>query len=198
MSENEMLWIEQALQGDDLAFGNLVDAFQNPVYNLCYRMLGDAGDAEDAAQESFIKAYRNLRSYDPTRSFITWLLSIASHHCIDRLRKKRLPTFSTDLLPEEAVMDYDTPNPEKEFLRGEEKSRIQTMLNDLDPRDRTAIIMRYWQDCSEVEIAEALSISVSAVKSRLFRSRRQLAQIWQAQQAPAYAAERRPHESPAL
>src|SRR4030067_2573477 len=86
----EQEWLQLALEGDDLAFTQLVEAFQGPVFNLCCRMLGDPVEAEDAAQESFLRAHQNLRRYDPDRKFATWLLSIASHYCIDRLRRRRL------------------------------------------------------------------------------------------------------------
>jgi len=79
--------ITKALHGDDDAFSMLVETYQNPVYNLCYRMLGENTAAEDAAQETFWRAYQNLKFYDPQRSFATWLLSIAAHHCIDLQRK---------------------------------------------------------------------------------------------------------------
>ena len=93
---DEMAWVLQAQKGDDEAFTNLVEMYQKPVYNLCYRMLGDAEGAEDAAQETFLKAYQNLARYDVERSFATWLLSIAAHHCIDKLRRKRFSSFSID------------------------------------------------------------------------------------------------------
>ena len=92
----EMAWVLQAQKGDDEAFTNLVGMYQKPVYNLCYRMLGEPEAAEDAAQETFLKAYQNLARYDADRSFATWLLSIAAHHCIDRLRRKKFSSFSID------------------------------------------------------------------------------------------------------
>ena len=91
IDRGEVRWLERARQGEQAAFAELVEAYQRPVYNLCYRMLGDPAEAEEAAQESFLKAYRGMRRYDPQRSFSTWLLSIASHHCIDQLRRRRLP-----------------------------------------------------------------------------------------------------------
>lgn len=88
MNDKEKTWIAQAQSDQDQAFANLVEAYQKQVFSVCYRMLGNANDAEDAAQEAFLRAYTNIKSFDPDRSFATWLLSIASHHCIDRLRKK--------------------------------------------------------------------------------------------------------------
>lgn len=198
MTEQETLWIEQARQGDDGAFGCLVESYQKPVFSLCYRMLGNSRDAEDAAQESFIRAYRYLNKFDPNRSFATWLLSIASHYCIDRMRKRRLNTVSTDVLPPEVVPDRNAPNPEKVFRNEEKELAIQRLLNDLKPTDRAAIILRYWHDYSEKEIAEALDLTVSAVKSRLYRSRQSLADAWIEHEQSAPVRERRPYESPAF
>jgi RNA polymerase sigma-70 factor (ECF subfamily) len=93
---DEKTWIIQAQHGNDDAFTNLVETYQKPVYNLCYRMLGESEAAEDAAQETFLKAYQNLSRYDRERSFATWLLSIAAHYCIDRLRRRRFPSVSID------------------------------------------------------------------------------------------------------
>lgn len=197
-SEQEALWIESARKGDDLAFGQLVECYQNPVFSLCYRMLGNNNDAEDAAQETFIRAYRHLKRYDPNRSFATWLLSIASHYCIDRMRKRQLPTVSSDDLPAEIIPDRNIPDPEREFRSQEKENLIQKLLDELKPVDRAAIILRYWYEYSEVEIAESLNISVSAVKSRLFRSRQALAALWTSAQAASFISERKPNESPAF
>ena len=198
MSEQEALWIQQALKGNDQAFGCLVEEYQKPVFSLCYRMLGNSRDAEDASQESFIRAYRHLKRYDPNRSFATWLLSIAAHYCIDRTRKRRLPTISTDVIPAEIVADRNAPNPEKEFRQQEKELLIQNIMDDLKPTDRAAIILRYWHDYSEVEIAEALDLTVSAVKSRLYRARRSLAEAWLEIEKSKTVNERRTHESPAF
>lgn len=198
MEEKEALWIEQALQGDDNSFGFLVDMYQKPVFSLCYRMLGNSNDAEDAAQESFIRAYRYLKKYDPNRSFATWLLSIAAHYCIDRTRKKYVSTVSTDVIPAEIIADRHAPNPEHEFRMHEKQAAVQNLLKDLSPTDRAAIILRYWHEYSEVEIAEALDLTVSAVKSRLYRSRQALAKIWIETENSANINKRSPHESPAF
>ncbi len=198
MSEQEALWIDKALNGDDNAFGQLVEKYQKPVFSLCYRMLGNSSDAEDAAQESFIRAYRFLKRYDRDRSFATWLLSIASHYCIDRLRKRKLDTVSTDVLPAEIIADRHAPNPEREYQAQEKEILMQNLMKDLNPTDRAAIILRYWHGYSEVEIAQALDLTVSAVKSRLYRSRQALAQLWLASERTSLISERRPHESPAF
>jgi RNA polymerase sigma-70 factor (ECF subfamily) len=167
--------------GSEDAFASLVETYQTPVYNLCYRMLGDAQEAEDAAQETFWRAYQAIKRYDPLRPFITWLLSIAAHYCIDQQRRRRLPTIDLELLPEESAPD-PTPNPEKMVAITEEERGLRKLLVELNPQDRAALIMRYWYDFSDQEIAQSLSLTVSAVKSRLHRARQLLAVRWQAVQ----------------
>lgn len=197
MSDLQGEWLQQALDGNDEAFTNIVETYQRPVFNLCYRMLGDPTDAEDAAQETFWRAYQNLYRYDPKRSFPTWLLSIAAHYCIDQQRKRRIPILSVDLLPEEDAPD-PAPNPEKIVSELEETSQMRRLLSKLGPQDRAAIILRYWYEFSEEEIARTLSLTVSAVKSRLHRARKELAQNWHENQSKNALPERRKNESPAL
>ena len=180
-SEAEIL--QKALQKDDVAFAELVEKYQSPVFNLCFRMLGTEVEAEDAAQETFWRAYRALYSYDQNRSFITWLLSIAAHLCIDSQRKRKVPIIEIDEFEEFDVTDHN-PQPEAIIIRHQEEEMIQRMLNGLGELDRAAIILRYWQGFSEEEIAAALSISVSAVKSRLHRSRQNLARVISQNESP--------------
>src|SRR5512141_1979738 len=183
-----MAWIIQAQNGNDEGFTNLVETYQKPVYNLCYRMLGEAEAAEDAAQETFLRAYQHIHRYDSKRPFGTWLLSIAAHYCIDRLRRRKFTMTSIDQDEEDGgfeLPDAEAPNPESETIYGEQRQQMQGLLKRLDSVDRAAIIMRYWHDCSEVEIAEGLNLTVSAVKSRLHRARRALAQYYQTEPAPS-------------
>ena len=196
---DEMAWIIQAQHGSDEAFTNLIETYQAPVYNLCYRMLGEAAAAEDAAQETFLKVYQNLGRYDRERSFPTWLLSIAAHHCIDKLRRRRFPSISIDEDEEgqTELPDRSAPDPEMETMRKQEKDRLHHLLQSLDPTDRAAVVMRYWNDCSEVEIAQSLKLTVPAVKSRLHRARRALAALWQ-EESSRPRTQRRPYESPAF
>lgn len=167
-----------ARDGDENAYAEIVDAFQVPVYNLCYRMLFNEGEAEEAAQETFWKAWSNFQAYDPNRSFSTWILSIAAHYCIDQKRKKRVPEVEIDETMEEIIPEK-TPLPEQEMVRMEEEARLKHLLTRLNELDRAALILRYFQDMSDREIAESLDLSESAVKSRLFRARKQLAELWQ-------------------
>lgn len=171
MMERE--FIASARAGSAAAFTHLVEIYQSPIYNLCYRMLGDPGEAEDAAQESFLRAYSQLHRYDPGRPFKTWLFAIASHHCIDRLRRRRVIWLGIDdepLLTHPALLE-PRPGPEQMAVRREEEAAVQALLAELAPKDRCAIVMRYWYDMSYEEIARATGSTASAVKSRLHRAR---------------------------
>lgn len=183
MSNSEAQWIAEAQAGDKDAFAKLVEKYQRPVFSVCYRMLGTATAAEDAAQEAFIRAYLALDRYDPNRSFATWLLSIASNYSIDQLRKKKVTILSMDNENYSWLAPPDPgPSPEKAALEKEKQALVQEILSDLPETDRAAIILQFWHDYSYDEIAESLNLSTSAVKSRLFRARRIMAEKWQEMQ----------------
>lgn len=189
--------LNQVQTGNQEAFTHLVEAYQRPVYNLCYRMLGDAEEAEDASQETFLRVYKNIKHYDHKRPFTTWLLSIAAHYCIDLLRKRRMVVISMDGHPYLDPPD-GLPGPEASFFVKENQRRVQASLKSLNPHDRAAVIMYYWYDFSYEEIAQSLSLTISAVKSRLHRARLTLAQTWQEQGVNNLTTERKTNESPAF
>lgn len=172
-------WVEATKQGDQDAFAELVYTFQDPVYNLCYRMLGESTEAEDATQEAFLRAYMNIERYDMNRSFKTWVMSIASNHCIDRLRKRRMSYLSLDDEPTAAALALSSndPLPEHATLQKERSEIIQDLLNELSPDYRAAVVLRYWYDYSYAEIAQVMDTTESAIKSRLFRARQTLAEL---------------------
>ena len=174
---DEERWIDAARNGDKAAFGCLVELYQNPLYNLAYRMLGNGPEAEDAAQEAFIRAYRHLASYDPDRAFSTWLFSITSHYCIDQLRRRKIDCMPLkEEIAEPVRLAKGSPNPETVVTERDRESWIKSLLTTLSPTDRAAITLHYWYDCSYAEIAEVLDLTESAVKSRLYRARRALAE----------------------
>jgi len=190
--------LKQTMQGDDNAFYQIVEIYQQPVFNLCFRMLGNAEAAEDAAQETFWRAYQSIRKYNPNRPFGTWLMSIATHYCIDQHRKRKLLETDIDEYTAEAIPDHNTPNPESVALQSEHRNQIQALLEELPEIDRAAIVLRYWHECSEEEISQVLDISVNAVKSRLHRARKKLAVIWQNNQQLSPTVERMKNGSPAF
>lgn len=172
-------WVTAALEGDQDAFAELVYAHQDAVYNLCYRMLGTSSEAEDATQEAFLRAYVNLQRYDVSRSFKTWVMSIASNYCIDLIRKRRMQLLSLDEpLPSGDAMALSSQEdgPERLAIRAEMSDEIQALLDELQPDYRAAVVLRYWYDYAYAEIADALGTTESAIKSRLFRARNMLAE----------------------
>ncbi len=197
MIDIEAEWIASAQEGDSNAFENLVTAYQTAVYHLCFRMLGSHEEAEDAAQETFLRAYQFIKRYDCQRSFSTWLLSIAAHYCIDQLRKRRMKVISIE---ETAYMEVEdkSPSPETLFHLTENQKRVRDLLDTLGSIDRAAIVMYYWYDFSYEEIAEALHLTTNAVRSRLHRAKKELAQCWLKQTNVQMVVEGRQNESHAL
>ncbi|PIE81779.1 MAG: RNA polymerase subunit sigma-24 [Chloroflexi bacterium] len=179
----EQVWLEQARQGDKAAFGKLIEAYQGPVYNLAYRMLNNSGEAEEAAQEAFIRAYTRLDSYKPAHKFSTWMLSITSNYCIDLIRKRRALLLSIDepLPAHPALQSEKSKGPESQMVTNEQQEMVQGLLQALPEDYRQAVVLRYWYEMSYDEIAEVMNTTVSAIKSRLFRARRQLAEVGMAQ-----------------
>ncbi len=180
MEEQEKTWVRQAMGGDATAFCNLVEAYQKPVYNLAYRLLGNSVEAEDAAQETFIRAYTRLNTYDPTRKFSSWMLSIASHYCIDMLRRRKGNLLSMDELP--PMVDLSMPHseqPEQAVIEGQVADQVQSLLDALTPAYRTPVILRYWYDMSYKEIADTMGVTESTIKTRLHRARARLAECAQ-------------------
>jgi RNA polymerase sigma-70 factor (ECF subfamily) len=175
-AELEQSWAQASLAGDQDAFAKLVEAYQTPIYNLAYRMLGSPTEAEDAAQETFIRVYSRLNSYDPARKLSSWILSIASHYCVDRLRRRHGNTLSMEEIMGQRWIPDQHLKPEDQTVRYEERELISRMLNELPAPYRLVIVLRYWQDLGYDEIAEITNDTVSAIKSRLHRAREMMAE----------------------
>ncbi|MEM8858919.1 MAG: sigma-70 family RNA polymerase sigma factor, partial [Chloroflexota bacterium] len=156
--EREALWLSQARNGDRAAFGKLVEAYQRPVYNLAYRMLSNAKEAEEAAQEAFIRAWTRLHSYNPAHKYSTWMLTITSNYCIDLLRKRRAILLSIDepLPSHPSLMSEKQSGPEAQVVSSEREVMVQQLLQVLPEDYREAVVLRYWYDLSYEEIAEAM------------------------------------------
>jgi RNA polymerase sigma-70 factor (ECF subfamily) len=168
-----------AFQRSTAAFAGVVETHHTRVYNLCYRLLGEATEAEDAAQETFLRAYLHRGRYDPGRPLATWLMSIAAHHCIDRLRRRRLGWLSLDdaVLADHPALRAAGPTPEAAMILAEREGEMQGYLRRLAPRDRDVVVLHYWGCLSYAEVARVTGSSVAAVKSRLHRARGRLAEL---------------------
>lgn len=172
-SPDELDLLRRAQEGDDSAFEEIVLRHQHAVYNLCRRILGNPHDAEDAAQDVFVKAYKALPDFRPEALLSTYLHRIAVNTCIDY---KRRPVFEPlhDLSDEEPVIHVpasDDPSPERLAESRQINRALWAAIGRLSMKLRVAIILREWQGLSYEEIAEILDVSVGTVKSRIARAR---------------------------
>lgn len=182
--------VERSLTGDQAAFATLVERYSGALYNQAYRMLADVGEAEDTVQEVFLRAYRKLDTYDPQRRFVTWLLTIGSNYCIDRLRRRR---FSWATLDDVAFwLPSREAGPEGQALAGERRDLVQQALQQLPEGYRSVTVLRYWHDLSYLEIAGALGLTEATVKTRLHRARKMLAAALSADGDTAWDVETTP------
>jgi RNA polymerase sigma-70 factor (ECF subfamily) len=138
-------------------------------------MLGNAQESEDAVQEVFLRAYRRMDSYDPGRRFVTWLLTISSNYCIDRLRRRRMSWLTLDDVA--FWLTSADAGPERSAIEGERQRYVQQALQRLPEGYRSVTVLRYWNDLSYLEIAEALSLTEATVKTRLHRARKMLRDV---------------------
>jgi len=171
--------VDRVRQGDLDAFNQIVAIFQDRIYNLCLRMLGSPQAAEDAAQDTFVSAYRNAGKLRGA-NVRSWLFRIASNTCIDEVRKRqRRPVISLDRPSSDDdarpvdVPDED-PGPEKRTLQGELHSAVQEALLDLPGDQRLAVTLCDLEGFQYEEIADAMGTSVGTVKSRISRGRARL------------------------
>ena len=180
MKKNIQDIIQQAINGQESAYEALLHRYKNGIYNMIYQMIKNREEAEDLVQETFIKAFNSLESYNDNYAFSTWLYKIAFNHCIDAIRKKKLKTFPLDrpiqLRDGEVKHEIkdETHSPEGDFLFAEKKKRIQITINSLPKRYRQAIILRHQEDRSYEEISQILNIPLGTVKARIFRAREML------------------------
>lgn len=171
----EQWLVEHAQSGDQNAFAQLVEKYQTPVYNLAYRMLANANDAEDAAQETFLRAYAQMKKFHGDQKFATWLLSIDAHYCIDRLRRRKFQWLSLEEDGLSQVLMSTAPEPDDQALRHEDQREVEHLLERLSPPNRLVVVLRYWHDLSVQDISRTTGDSVSAVKVKLHRARQVLA-----------------------
>jgi RNA polymerase sigma-70 factor, ECF subfamily len=167
--------VQRARGGDDAAFAGLVEAYQSQVYNLAYRMLRQRQDAEDAAQETFLRAFRQLSTYRPEQRFSSWLLAIASHYCVDQLRRRKFLWLSLEDVPIIGNLISREPQPESAALAAEKRDEMAVLLNCLPPQYRLVTVLRYNYDLPTAEIAAIVGSTDGAVKTQLCRARDMLA-----------------------
>jgi RNA polymerase sigma-70 factor, ECF subfamily len=172
--------IKQVLKGDQSAYGEIVEIYKDKVFQLCYRILGNRHEAEDMAQEAFIRAYVNISSFNIDLKFSTWLYRIATNLCIDRIRKKKPDYYldaevsGTDGLTMYSQVASDTVLPEDEVESLELQETIQREITKLPEKYRSVIVLKYIEELSLNEISEILDIPLGTVKTRIHRGREAL------------------------
>jgi RNA polymerase sigma-70 factor (ECF subfamily) len=171
--EQELL--TQAQRGNQAAYGALVGRYQQSLFAVCYRLLGQRQDAEDATQEAFVRGFRSLASFDRQRPFGPWLRQIATHVCYDLLRQRLLLPMS--LLDEQ---DWATPDAvswreaEQQHIVQERQQQLWQAICALPPHYRVIVEMRHFQELSYNDIATQLDLPLNTVKSHLLRARKLL------------------------
>ncbi len=178
--EDEHLLVAASKKGAAAAFEELVNRYEDKIFRLTKNITGNREDAEDAMQDAFLKAYSHLQDFHGDSRFYTWLVRIAANEALMRLRKRRPNQFSldepiegdTDLFPRE-LEDWG-PTPEQGYAQAELQGILAEVIEELDPEFRIVLVLRDLEELSTQETAEALGISVPAVKSRLLRARLKL------------------------
>jgi RNA polymerase sigma-70 factor (ECF subfamily) len=155
------------------AFEQLITAYKDMVYTLCYRMTGNATDAEDLLQEILTKLFLNIGKFDGRSAFSSWLYRVAHNHCLNFLLRRRTEYTNTDALPDsDAIVDTSTHTTWQD-------ERTQAVLESIAPDSRSLLIMKYVMDLDVIEISDILQIGLSATKMRLARAREEFKQMFQ-------------------
>jgi len=178
--DDEPLLVASARSGNASAFEELVGRYEDKIFRLTSNITGNREDAEDAMQDAFLKAYAHLKDFHGESRFYTWLVRIAANEALMRLRKRRPNHFSldqpiagdSDLMPRE--LDEWRPNPEQLYAKSEIDKIVSSFVDQLEDEYRIVLVLRDVEELSTQETADALGISLSAVKSRLLRARLKL------------------------
>jgi RNA polymerase sigma-70 factor, ECF subfamily len=177
--------VAQVKKGDQEAFEGIVDLFKDKIYRHCYRMVGNGHEAEDLAQETFLRAFRNISKYNNEFKFSTWIFRIATNLCIDRLRKKKPDYYldaevpGTDGATMYSQLSSEEPLPEQVVTENERWNELQEEIMKLPEKYRTAIVLKYVEDLSLEEISHIMDIPVPTVKTRIHRGREALKKVFQ-------------------
>jgi RNA polymerase sigma-70 factor (ECF subfamily) len=191
--EQQASLVRRCVEGDGTAWGELVRVHNRRVYNICYRFTGSPDDAEDLAQEVFIKVYRTLKTYDASKgAFTTWVTTVTRNLLVDHFRRTKQERL-TDSLDAPASSDADAGSttrgeliedtaavsPDQKVSRSDTQKLVQQALQKLSPDLREAVILRDLQDMDYKEIAAALRVPEGTVKSRINRGRAELSRLLQ-------------------
>ena len=169
MSKSDFELVQMAVDGDELAFEEILERYKNLVYSVVFRMVADSEDANDIAQEVFIKVYKNLDRYSPEFKFSTWVIRIATNTVIDFRRRKKQEFVSIDEMETELP---DIVTPENKYVEKETKSELMNAINSMPDMYKTPIVLYHLEGLSYQEISSILGVSMSKIKNRIFRGRK--------------------------
>jgi RNA polymerase sigma-70 factor (ECF subfamily) len=172
VAQDDNIYIKQVLDGNTSSFTHLVDKYKNMVYTVVYRILRQHEDAEEIAQDTFIKAFNNLQSFEGNSKFSTWIYTIAYRSAISKTRLKKVDTVTEDFLLDSSI---DGSVPQLEELEAEEQSKyVKEAIEALPEVDGVIVTLYYMDDMNIQEISEITTLSESNIKVKLFRARKQL------------------------
>ncbi len=168
----DLVLVEKVLNGDKIAFGELIEKYQKQIYSLTYRLTNNADDAQDLAQEVFIKVYQVLSKYDKDRPFFPWLYRVATNVCYTELRRKPNGEVSLEKVIEVGSLIPISPEqPEEEYVQNETQELVQQALAALPENYRIPMVLRYLEELSYQEIADAMELPLTTIETRLYRGR---------------------------
>ena len=175
--KGDIYYIEQVLAGKNNAFGYIVDQHKNKAFNLAFRICGNHEEAEELAQDSFLKAYRALNSFKMKSSFATWFYRIVYNTTISHVRLKKKGVLSLEDFPADATDFIGTNTNEEEAEKEYRNSLVNFALQKITEEERGLISLYYYEDMSTDEIADVTGISKSNIKVKLFRARQKMQEI---------------------
>ena len=179
-SQQDRVLVGRALEGDQLAYQELMEKYRGALTRHVQKMVRRQGEVDDLVQECFIKAFSALKSYSTDYAFSTWLYKIATNHTIDFLRKKKLHTMSIDkpINTRDGEVEYEFPDPtyrpDRHIVEDQRRELIQAAIEQLPGKYHRVIVMRHQQEKSYEEIAMELDLPLGTVKAHIFRARAQM------------------------
>jgi len=182
-AKGDLLLVEEAKKGNEKAFASLMNRYRDSIYYMLLKMVNNPYDAEDLTIEAFGKAFRSLDSFTPDYAFSTWLFRIATNNCIDFIRKKQISPTPIDPLQEDlehitVSLQSDLPDPEETLINDQKIAVLRDIVNQLKPRYRNLIELRYYKEYSYEEISTELKLPIGTVKAQLYRAKSLLFNIF--------------------
>jgi len=182
-ARSDLILVEMAREGNEKAFAGLMNRYRDSIYFMLLKMVNNSSDAEDLTIEAFGKAFHNLESFTPEFAFSTWLFKIATNNCIDFIRKKQTSPAAIDQLDNDldnitVNIQSDLPDPEEALINDQKIKVLRDIVNQLKPRYRQLIELRYFKEYSYEEIASELNLPIGTVKAQLYRAKNLLYNIF--------------------